>query len=1298
MRAMWLAPALAAVLAGAVAPAASAAPPGLAGRGAAAPVATSTLYEDSFAGTDTPAASWTTVSTSGGGGPCLTAAGAKTTGGIPQCPGGPTDVAGSGMLQLTDNAKSESGYVISSNPVIVKDGAHISFDMAQYDAKQADGRGGDGISFFLVDGSIPNPTAGKAGGALGYNGLQGAILGIGFDEFGNFSTTRFGGAGGPGLRPDNVVVRGAASTDYSYITGVQAPKPLAADTAKTRAAAVRHVTIDITNDVLNVSIGYGTAAPVHVIGPLTLTSIKGQPSLPPTFKYGFSASTGAATAYHGITNLVVSGLPPALAMSVTHQGTFTAGGTGTYQLAVSDNPGAGPTIAPVTMSLPVPAGYTVTSATGAGWTCGTATQTVTCTRPGTGTDTLQPGSSYPPVTVGVAIPAGPAGTVTVTGNAKTSPGPADGVTATDTAPVAASATQLPAPSLGMTVTPQGEFTAGGTGGYQLTVSDAASAGPTTGTVTATFPVPAGQAVASAAGTGWTCATGQTAAGSTAGGTVTCTRPGSGNDVLQPGASYPPVTITTTIPASASGQLPVAANANTPGNQDPNGADGKATVTIAPPPVVAPSLSTTITPQGDFTKGGTGSYTLLMSNAPGAGPTTGPVTTTFPVPAGQTITSTTGTGWNCTQSGQTVTCTRPGTGKDVLPGGSTYPPVTVNVKIPASASGTVPVTATTSTPGNADPNGGMGKGTVTIGQGQDTPPPGPDLSMTVAPHGNFTAGGTGGYQLTVADAPEAGPTTGTVTATFPVPAGQTVTSAAGDGWTCTTSGQPAAGSPPGNIVTCTRPGSGDDALQPGSSYPPVTIATTIPSAATGQLPVTANANTPGNQDPNGADGKTTVTIEPAPVVAPSLSMTVTPQNSPFTAGGTGGYQLTVADAPGAGPTTGTVTATFPVPAGQQVTSAGGPGWTCTQGESAAGQPHGNTVTCTRPGSGTDALDGGASYPPVTVTTTIPASAVGQIPVTAGADTPGNADPDGGKGKATVTINPAPNPPPATGPALSLTVTPQGNFVAGGNGSYQLTVSNAPSAGPTTGKVTATFNVPDGQTVTSASGQGWTCATSGQPAAGSPPGNTVTCTRPGSGGDALKPGSSYPPVTIATSIAATASGTADVTVGVTTPGDVDPDGAQGTATVVIAPAPSPGSVVCRGGNYQTTIGPGITFQTKTVQLTGTGDVGQCQSPDDPTITGGTFEFQATGSGECPNGLHANGRGTIIWNNGQTSTIQGSAVVDQNQIGAVSMHVTAGEFAGDSGSFAGPITYLPWYECLFPTGVESGRGIINSGFLNP
>jgi hypothetical protein len=92
--------------------------------------------------------------------------------------------------------------------------------------------------------------------------------------------------------PNSVVVRGAASTGYSYITGKVSPQPLAADNAATRAQAVRHVSIDITNDVLVVTIAYGqNSPPVQVIGPLDLSKISGQPALPSTFKYGFAGST-----------------------------------------------------------------------------------------------------------------------------------------------------------------------------------------------------------------------------------------------------------------------------------------------------------------------------------------------------------------------------------------------------------------------------------------------------------------------------------------------------------------------------------------------------------------------------------------------------------------------------------------------------------------------------------------------------------------------------------------------------------------------------------------------------------------------------------------------------------------------------------------------------------------------------------------------------------------------------------------------------------------------------------------------
>ena len=130
---------------------------------------------------------------------------------------------------------------------------------------------------------------------------------------------------------------------------------------------------------------------------------------------------------------------------------------------------------------------------------------------------------------------------------------------------------------------------------------------------------------------------------------------------------------------------------------------------------------------------------------------------------------------------------------------------------------------------------------------------------------------------------------------------------------------------------------------------------------------------------------------------------------------------------------------------------------------------------------------------------------------------------------------------------------------------------------------------------------------------------------------------------------------------------------------------GDVVCNGGFIEANAAPGLTFQTKTIQITGEGDVGQCKSLSDSGVTGGTFNFQATVQGECPDGGNGSASGVISWSNGKTSNIQGTFVVDQNQVGLSSIHVVSGEFQGDNGSFAGPITYrfrvVSRFEADFP-----------------
>ena len=94
---------------------------------------------------------------------------------------------------------------------------------------------------------------------------------------------------------------------------------------------------------------------------------------------------------------------------------------------------------------------------------------------------------------------------------------------------------------------------------------------------------------------------------------------------------------------------------------------------------------------------------------------------------------------------------------------------------------------------------------------------PSLGITKTHASNFTQGQNGAtYTVTVSNNVAAAPTSGTVTVTDTVPAGLTLVSMAGTGWTC-----PAAGN------ACTR----GDVLAGGASYPPITVTVNVsPSAA------------------------------------------------------------------------------------------------------------------------------------------------------------------------------------------------------------------------------------------------------------------------------------------------------------------------------------------------------------------------------------------------------------------------------------------------------------------------------------
>ena len=94
---------------------------------------------------------------------------------------------------------------------------------------------------------------------------------------------------------------------------------------------------------------------------------------------------------------------------------------------------------------------------------------------------------------------------------------------------------------------------------------------------------------------------------------------------------------------------------------------------------------------------TASYTLQVTNVNTVA-TTGLVTVNDTVPLGFTPTSASGTGWTCSVSGQTVSCTR----SDSLAGRASYPLITVNVNVSQSAPATITNTGLISGGGDISP--------------------------------------------------------------------------------------------------------------------------------------------------------------------------------------------------------------------------------------------------------------------------------------------------------------------------------------------------------------------------------------------------------------------------------------------------------------------------------------------------------------------------------------------------------------------------------------------------------------------
>jgi uncharacterized repeat protein (TIGR01451 family) len=285
------------------------------------------------------------------------------------------DTSGNGALRLTSNGLSLSSFVIYDNPIPSTDGLKMTFDFFAYNGISVAGpnpfisnQPGDGISFFLIDGTANPTSAGGFGGSLGYAnvntpvspntpGIQGGYLGFGLDEFGAFSTSgpfdpnpgiNGEGRSGPlpaqipslpgdppnsltGYRPDSITLRGNAASTYALLAN--AISPIGIDNiprnidfrdpgfnfdnpvATTRDAAKRRIQITLsppndplTPNRLTVALDLNGDDLFTGVGE-TLIDIPNlattNGAVPSNLKFGFASSTGIASNFHEIRNLKI---------------------------------------------------------------------------------------------------------------------------------------------------------------------------------------------------------------------------------------------------------------------------------------------------------------------------------------------------------------------------------------------------------------------------------------------------------------------------------------------------------------------------------------------------------------------------------------------------------------------------------------------------------------------------------------------------------------------------------------------------------------------------------------------------------------------------------------------------------------------------------------------------------------------------------------------------------------------------------------------------------------------------------
>ena len=175
------------------------------------------------------------------------------------------------------------------------------------------------MAVILSDATV-TPQPGSFGGALGYAqrdngtpGFAGGWLGVGLDEYGNFSNPNEGKVGGPGARAQAIAIRGGVGSSYRYLAGTTANISPRVDVRGTSSAQPGHLyRLRIDSRVAGRSMvsldrdsGLGFS---NLVAPFNAMATAGQEQVPADFLLSLTGSTGGANNNHELDDIQICAL------------------------------------------------------------------------------------------------------------------------------------------------------------------------------------------------------------------------------------------------------------------------------------------------------------------------------------------------------------------------------------------------------------------------------------------------------------------------------------------------------------------------------------------------------------------------------------------------------------------------------------------------------------------------------------------------------------------------------------------------------------------------------------------------------------------------------------------------------------------------------------------------------------------------------------------------------------------------------------------------------------------------------